>query len=134
VPVFGWVVKNSGYIPFFGSDIFNIKNSEMIAGLKDFINSGGNVFIFPEGTRSKDGSLGKFKKGAFSIAKILEAPVAVVRIKNTGKLFIPGKFLFNTMVKNEISVDVIKILHPDFSNKDFSAAKLSDEVRKFFLG
>jgi 1-acyl-sn-glycerol-3-phosphate acyltransferase len=133
VPIFGWVVKNSGYIPYFGSDIFNIKNSEMVINLKEYNKSGGNIFIFPEGTRSKDGRLGKFKKGAFSIAKITGASVTVLYIKNTGKLFIPGKFLFNTMVDNEISVNVLKTFTPDYSDKAFSAAKLSEEVRKIFL-
>jgi 1-acyl-sn-glycerol-3-phosphate acyltransferase len=133
VPVFGWVVKNSGYIPFFGSDIFNVNNSDMISTLKDYLKSGGNIFIFPEGTRSKDGSLGRFKKGAFSIAKITGAPVTLLYIKNTGKLFIPGKFLFNSMVDNEISVEVLKTFTPDYSSKDFSAAKFSEEVRKIFL-
>jgi 1-acyl-sn-glycerol-3-phosphate acyltransferase len=135
VPVFGWVVKNSGYIasPSIDSDIFNMKNAELIAGLKEYIKSGGNIFIFPEGTRSKDGTLGRFKKGAFSIAKITGAAITVLQIQNTGRLFIPGKFLFNTMVKNEITVKVLKTYTPDYSSGKFSSAKLSDEVREIFL-
>ena len=133
VPVFGWIVKNSGYIPSSSSDIFNLKNSEMISELKDYIKSGGNIFIFPEGTRSKDGSLGRFKKGAFSIAKITGASITVLQIKNTGRLFIPGRFLFNTLADNEISVKVLKTFLPDYSSAEFSAGALSEEVRGIFL-
>ncbi len=133
VPVFGWIVKNSGYIPSSSSDIFNTGNADMISKLKDYIKSGGNIFIFPEGTRSKDGSLGRFKKGAFSIAKITGASITVLQIQNTGRLFIPGKFLFNTLVNNEISVNVLKTFLPDYSGAEFSAGTLSEEVRGIFL-
>ena len=55
----------------------------------DYLSSGGNLFIFPEGTRSRDGKIGKFNDGAFKIAKRFEAPIKVLQIKNTNGLFTP---------------------------------------------
>lgn len=65
---------------------------------KEKIVNGTSVIFFPEGTRSKDGSLGSFKKGAFKMAIGLELPVLPITIigtkdilpSNTFNLF-PGK-------------------------------------------
>lgn len=65
---------------------------------KEKIVNGTSVLFFPEGTRSKDGSLGPFKKGAFKMAIDLGLPVLPITIigtrdilpSNTINLF-PGK-------------------------------------------
>lgn len=61
--------------------------------------------MFPEGRRSRDGALGHFQKGAFSIAALNRVPVEVLYINNTDKLFVPGKFFFNTCRRNRITVE-----------------------------
>lgn len=45
------------------------------------IKSGLSLIIFPEGTRSGDGHLGQFKKGAFTIAAMLRVPVVPLTIE-----------------------------------------------------
>lgn len=65
---------------------------------KDRIINGTSVIFFPEGTRSRDGSLGEFKKGAFKMAVDLGLPILPITIvgtrnilpSNTFDLF-PGK-------------------------------------------
>jgi 1-acyl-sn-glycerol-3-phosphate acyltransferase len=52
------------------------------AAKKKIVN-GTSVVFFPEGTRSRDGSLGSFKKGAFKMAIDLELPVLPVTIIGT---------------------------------------------------
>jgi 1-acyl-sn-glycerol-3-phosphate acyltransferase len=42
-----------------------------------------SVVLFPEGTRTRDGSLGPFKKGAFFVARDLGLPIAPVAIVGT---------------------------------------------------
>lgn len=67
---------------------------------KEKIVNGTSVIFFPEGTRSKDGSLRTFKKGAFKMAIDLELPILPITIigtkeilpSNTTDLF-PGKVL-----------------------------------------
>jgi 1-acyl-sn-glycerol-3-phosphate acyltransferase len=58
---------------------------------------GHSLIIFPEGTRSRDGKLGGFKKGAFRIAIANGLPVVPVSIRGTfevwppdAKMFFPG--------------------------------------------
>lgn len=48
---------------------------------------GTSVVIFPEGTRSKTGEMGPFKKGAFKLALDLGLPILPVTISGTGKIW-----------------------------------------------
>ncbi|KAF3451193.1 hypothetical protein FNV43_RR07286 [Rhamnella rubrinervis] len=56
----------------------------------DLLRTGASVFFFPEGTRSKDGKLGAFKKGAFSVAAKTKVPVVPITLIGTGKLMPAG--------------------------------------------
>jgi 1-acyl-sn-glycerol-3-phosphate acyltransferase len=50
---------------------------------KNRIVNGTSVIFFPEGTRSRDGNLGTFKKGAFKMALDLGIPILPVTISGT---------------------------------------------------
>ena len=56
------------------------------------IKSGKSFFAFPEGTRSRDGELGKFKKGAFIMAVQAEAPIVPITITNSAAIQPPGSY------------------------------------------
>ena len=102
---------------------------ERLETMDDFLASGGNLFIFPEGTRSRDGSISRLNRGAFKIAKLSRTPIKVLFIRNTNKLFRPGKFLFNSMVSNTITVEHIAGIEPDYQSESFSIADLMSQVR-----
>lgn len=57
------------------------------------IKSGISIFVFPEGTRSKDGNLGEFKAGSFKIATRTKAPIIPISIKGTNKVLSKNPFL-----------------------------------------
>jgi 1-acyl-sn-glycerol-3-phosphate acyltransferase len=101
---------------------------ERLDSMDDFLASGGNLFIFPEGTRSRGGSIGRLNKGAFKIAKFSRTPVNILFIRNTNKLFKPGKFLFNTMVSNTITVEIIDRINPEYQSDHFSISDLMSRV------
>ncbi len=129
VPIFGRMLILSGYIP----STFEGKWSELmiprIEAVKDYLADGGNVFIFPEGTRSRDGNIGSFHKGAFKIARLCNAPIRVLFIRNTNMLFRPGRFLFNTSVSNTITVELLNTVDPDYRSDTFSISGLISHVR-----
>ena len=129
LPVFGWILKTSGYIPSITGDAFLEDTIDQIKKMKDYLSSGGNLFIFPEGTRSLNGRLGQFDKGAFRIARLCDAPIKLVLIRNTHKLFPPGKFLFNTCRKNVIEVELAGTLEPDYESNTFTLSDLMAEAR-----
>jgi 1-acyl-sn-glycerol-3-phosphate acyltransferase len=129
LPVFGWILKTSGYIPSTTEGPFMEDMLDQIKKMKEYLAGGGNLFIFPEGTRSFNGRIGLFDKGAFRIAKLCNAPIKAVFIKNTGKLFPPGKFLFNTGDEFAIEVELAGTLEPDYESESFTLSGLMVEAR-----
>ncbi|MCL2669881.1 MAG: 1-acyl-sn-glycerol-3-phosphate acyltransferase [Syntrophaceae bacterium] len=130
VPIFGWLLKTSGYVPSFAQGLFTVDMADQLKGLRGYLAGGGNLFIFPEGTRSRDGRIGSFDPGAFKIARLCRAPLEVVAIARTERLFPSDRFLFNSSETIEISLTSAGRLSPDYDNPDFSLAGLMDEVRK----
>ena len=129
VPIFGWIMKQSGYIPSTSEGKLSELMIDSFDTMDDFLASGGNLFIFPEGTRSRDGSISRLNRGAFKIAKLSRTSIHVLYIRNTDKLFMPGKFLFNTLVSNTITVEQIAVLEPDYQSESFSISDLMSQVR-----
>jgi 1-acyl-sn-glycerol-3-phosphate acyltransferase len=55
------------------------------------ISIGRSLMIYPEGTRSRDGELHYFKKGAFRIAVQNDMPLVPIAIAGTNKVWPPGE-------------------------------------------
>lgn len=127
-PVFGWIIKKSGYFPASGEGKSARMMIEQMETMKDFLGSGGNLFIFPEGTRSRDGRLGELNQGAMKIARLCKAPIYVLRVSATDRLFPPGKFLFQTRIPNTIRLKILKRIAPDYQHHVPSAATLEQQV------
>lgn len=128
VPVFAWILKTSGYIPSNTSGEFDLLMLRHLDAMDSYLESGGNLFIFPEGTRSRNSEIGQFSKGAFKIAKRCKAPICVLFIQNTNKLYQPDRFWFNTCVPNTISIELLDYIEPDYETKDFSISNLMNQV------
>ena len=129
VPILGWLLGQSGFLPSTSEDRLSELMIERLETMDDFLASGGNLFIFPEGTRSRDGTIGRLNKGAFKIARLCGTPIEVLYIEGTNRLFTPGKFLFNTMVTNTITVEQIARIEPDYQSENFSTSDLMSRVR-----
>ena len=59
---------------------------------KQRIAAGISVVVFPEGTRSRDGTLLPFKRGGFLLALKSRTPIVPVTINGTGKLLARGEW------------------------------------------
>jgi 1-acyl-sn-glycerol-3-phosphate acyltransferase len=91
IPFLGWAMKRAGYISL---DRENPR--EALKAIDDAarkIREGMNIIIFPEGTRSADGTLLPFKKGGFSLALRSQVPVVPVGINGSSRLQPKGSFL-----------------------------------------
>jgi len=66
IPVFGYASKKAGYIGIERKDPRKAIKSMNDAAIR--IKNGSSVLIFPEGTRSTDGTLFAFKTGGFHLA------------------------------------------------------------------
>lgn len=135
LPVFGWLLRGSGYIPSMAEGFFAVSMADPIKQMKAYLAAGGNLFIFPEGTRSRTGRIGPLDGGAFKIARLCRlSPICVVRIRNTHKLFPPGKFLFNTRDEVVIEVALAGRIEPDYESGSFSLSGLMAEARALMVG
>lgn len=132
VPIFRFLLRRSGYIPSTNGGEDKPLILRNIENIKEYLASGGNVFIFPEGTRSRTGGLGPFNKGAFSIANYCCAPIECLLIRDTNRLFVPGRSWFNTCVANTIEVKKIGSFLPDYRDPDFRLAALIREIRTLY--
>jgi len=81
VPIFSRAMREAGFIEVDRSNRQRALDSMKVA--RDTLAKGVNVWIAPEGTRSKTGELGPFKKGGFYLAFESKLPVLPVSLSGT---------------------------------------------------
>lgn len=84
IPVFGWCLKMSPYIAVDRER--SREASDVLEGVVDTMSTGSSVLVFPEGTRSPDGSLGPFRRGVVAIAVRSGTPVVPVALIGTAAI------------------------------------------------
>lgn len=87
-PILGAVLRTMGMIAIDRDDPF-----ASIERLQRVTLDGGSLVIFPEGTRSPDGELLPFRKGAFVAAIHLGVPIVPVVCKGTTRIMPKGQYL-----------------------------------------
>lgn len=127
VPIFGWCLKMSPFISVKREDKENSLESFKLA--LESVKSDGSVIIFPEGTRSLDGELSEFKKGAFLLAVRSQKELVPVVIKGTFDILKNGFMNLNT---NKITID---FLEPIDINKisNFQLSSFMTKIREIFI-
>jgi 1-acyl-sn-glycerol-3-phosphate acyltransferase len=88
VPFFGWAMWASKHITVDRTDPLDALASLQRA--KERIAAGISVVVFPEGTRSPDGKLLRFKKGGFLLAVQTGTAIVPVTINGSGALLPSG--------------------------------------------
>ena len=91
IPFFGWGIAALGHITI-DRDSARKARQSLTAAVNRLKNENICTVIFPEGTRSLDGSLGEFKRGSFTMAVESGLPVVPVFINGTGTV-LPKKAL-----------------------------------------
>ena len=114
VPVIGWYLRMAGYITV---DRGNRESKdEMLEQCYRCLGKGISVMIFPEGTRSTDGELGFFKRGAFQLAINTGTPILPVLIDGTGGVLPKHGLIFST--GHKINIKVLDPVQPGLFNTD----------------
>jgi 1-acyl-sn-glycerol-3-phosphate acyltransferase len=90
IPIFGAGMRAAGFISV---DRGGRKAAAGIATAVSSLRQGLSLFIFPEGTRSPNGRLQPFKKGAFTMAVESAVPVVPVSIAGTHALLPRGEWV-----------------------------------------
>lgn len=91
VPVYGWLVWRWG----------NVFTGEGVGGLRALVRAGRELrtrrqwlLVFPEGTRTRDGRIGPFKRGAFHVARAGEVALAPFTFNGAREVMSTGSWRF----------------------------------------
>lgn len=89
IPLLGTAMRMGKYVPVSRSNSREDAQRSVEAAA-DALNSGLHITVFPEGTRSPDGRLLPFKKGAFFLAEQTGAPIIPIVISGTERMMPKG--------------------------------------------
>jgi 1-acyl-sn-glycerol-3-phosphate acyltransferase len=89
IPVCGWAMGLIGHIGVKRTD--KSSRSAVVETCVQRLKEGVSIYIFAEGTRSRDGYVQPFKKGAFIIAQESKCKIVPISISGTGKLMPPNR-------------------------------------------
>ncbi|GHT42504.1 1-acyl-sn-glycerol-3-phosphate acyltransferase [Endomicrobiia bacterium] len=120
VPVFGWAIGQTNAFPVKRG----LRDIAAVRHAFSLLKKGRLLLMFPEGTRSKDGKIGKAMSGAGMVACNAQVPLIPVKIENT-----------NAMLKfKQIKINYGKPIYPpkEFTKKDY--LDLSQKVLDVIAG
>ena len=123
-PLYGYIIREAEF--YRASEGTTL----LLPKLQSLIDRGYSIAIYPEGTRSTDGSISRFHQGAFYLAKQLNVDVLPIISYGAGKaLPKKGKFLRKWPIKIEID----KRLNPE-EMKTFGAMprEQASNLRKYY--
>ena len=133
IPFFGWYMSLAGYVPI-ERDV-SASAHRTIGSVSDVLRKGDCILIFPEGTRSRTGELGPFKRGSLMAAFSSGATVVPVAISGSYKMMPKKTYLINIVpvsIKFGQPVSFKKYLEvkPAKSDYEIELNRLREEIQK----
>lgn len=108
IPVLGTAMRMAKFVPVERGSRRDAAQAS-VAAASDALESGLNILIFPEGTRSRDGRLSGLKKGPFFLAQQTGAPVVPMVISGTQNMMGKGSWKIRPGIA---SVQMLEPLDP----------------------
>lgn len=124
IPVFGKVLRVIDFVPMKTSDLRNTR--EMMDQLMQK-SENYTVAIFPEGTRTRDGELNRFRKGFVHLVRATNHEILPVTLKGFFYFKPPNRFYINFLTRLKV------VIHPPISNEILSV-KRDDEILETVKG
>lgn len=125
IPVLGYAMRLAGFIPVVRNGSVEGARATSAAARRE-LERGSCLVLFPEGTRSRDGSLLPFKKGPFFLAMESGGPVVPVSIVGATRLLSKGSVRLKS---GTISVTFHAPLDPtDYSEKEELMAAVREAI------
>lgn len=108
IPLLGTAFRMARYVPVSRGNSRE-EAQQSVQAATEALNSGLHIMVFPEGTRSPDGRLLPFKKGAFFLAEETGAPIIPVVISGTERMMPKGT---PRITPGEASVRFLPVIRP----------------------
>ncbi|WP_291286408.1 1-acyl-sn-glycerol-3-phosphate acyltransferase [Flavobacterium sp.] len=122
-PIFGGTVRKAGFYPV----------SEGIEGgvehLRQKVNEGYSLMIFPEGTRSESNLVKRFHKGAFYLAEEFNLDIIPVVIHGASEAIPKGDFVIHN---SQLTVSILERIAPDDLSFGKNYAERTKQMSAFF--
>lgn len=120
VPIWGRAMHRAGFISL---DRANRERSrETLLASSDVLQTGTSIWIAPEGTRSKTGELGEFRKGGFHLALQSGARILPITIIGT-RAVLPAK---GAHITDGCKVRVV--IHPPIAPQTYGEARRDELI------
>ena len=127
IPLFGFAMRKAGYI---GIERGNLRKAiKSMNKAAERIKGGVSILIFPEGTRSTDGRIQRFKKGGFHLACRSGCDIVPVTILNSNRIVPKGSLKID---KGSINMKIGKPISVKGYNKK-NVSQLIERVRYTML-
>lgn len=123
-PVYKPVLRYLEYYPA----TEGLENS--LAHLSSLIERGYSIVIFPEGTRSEECKILKFRRGAFFLAEQLDCDIVPVYLEGPGKVLPKHNLMLH---KGEIAIHVGKRVHPSDTQMGDNYREKTRNWHKYYL-
>ena len=107
------------------------KSMKQLNQIKSKLLEGRTILLFPEGTRSTNGVIGDFKKGAFLLSKSSKKHIVPCYIKGSGRLLPKNSWLITNDPIDIYVGDYLNIESVDPEKKDVGA--LAEKTREIIL-
>jgi 1-acyl-sn-glycerol-3-phosphate acyltransferase len=124
IPILSLVLRLVNYVPIDRSDAVRARAS--IDQGAELLKQGYSFFAFPEGTRSRNGALGSFKKGVFHMAIQAGTPIVPTTIRNSAEVQPPGSYGIQPGIVEVIFHDPIETKSLTAEDRNF----LIEETKK----
>lgn len=122
-PFYGRILRFADFCPVDNG----IENN--IGHLQRFVENGYSIVVFPEGTRSEDGSIGRFHRGAFYLAEQLKIGIVPVAFHGIGHVLSKREFLLR---KGKVRVHLLPRIQPEDLSYGIGYAERSKQIRRLF--
>lgn len=125
VPFIGWNMRMNNYVSLVRGDATSIEH--MLNACRAHLRQGSPVMLFPEGTRSEDGQIKAFKRGAFTLATELGLPVIPIVVDGTRDILPKHGFLLR---QERLQHMRVRVLAPVPVAVGDDARELGERVRE----
>ena len=127
IPLLGVAMRMGKYVPV-SRGHSREEAQKSVAAAADALQSGLHITVFPEGTRSPDGRLLPFKKGAFFLAAETGAPMVPVVIRGTREMMPKGTLKIKP---GEAVVRFLPVIEPaDYATREALMAAVRGAMEK----
>lgn len=96
LPLFGWILRLGGYISIRRGS--SADAARMLEESGDWLEKGMPILMFPEGTRSRTGVVGRFRSGAFLLSARHGVPIVPIAMRGALETLQGGRVLCRRVV------------------------------------